>query len=184
MPRLPFQAVSGAITGSDVLISAATVASVLMGVLVQAEIQRRRARRDKADELVAELGMLLPHVNAEISEIWQGERSTGLGSTWAERQERVTAILGALRPLSYGAFGRRLPWGQELDDLAARIVAAEMRWFSRRIPIAADELYNINPAELSRKMRGGRRSGPHLDDRIKWYETYGFKDKPPDGQIT
>jgi len=142
---------------------------------------RARERRRCVEQATLELALLIPYVTVAISDVWQGLRpETGVGSEWAKQRDRVSGLLTQVRVNARWPLRRSRLIRAEVDDLAARIAAADIAWNAERRLIPGNELYELVPDLVSARVFPGTRP---LDEAFKWYREHGFgSGRPPDPQ--
>jgi hypothetical protein len=137
---------------------------------------RVRERRRKVEEATLELVFLVPALIVPISELWPGTRpDTGVGSEWDQRRERIDSLLVDARVHSYWPLRRHRAIRKEVEDLAARVTAANFDWNQERKPVPAGATSEISGADLMSAVFGGK---PYLDESIKYYREHGYGKRP------
>lgn len=138
---------------------------------------RVRERRRVIEGATLELGMLVPHVIAPISELWkEADRpETGIGSEWYQHQERAESLLTEARARTRWPLRRHREIRREVEDLYARVAAAQIEWVLNRKLVAREEFPEISVAHLVAAVFGEK---PYLDEAINFYRKNGYKRRP------
>lgn len=162
------------VTAADWLLAIVTAVSAVGAaagaVVLDRWISGRRERQRQLEDVVLELGHLLPRVTQVISEVYDDERpanATAAGSEWGLQRERVEMLLVAIRS-RYGVGQPAVVAAAE--DLAARFIAADLDFKIRRVTIPHEELLDISANELYRLVFP--KVGP-LDEKINQYRRPG-----------
>jgi hypothetical protein len=155
-----------------------TVLGVATAVSATEWAVRARDRRRRIEEAILELVLLVPYVTVPISAVWQGERpDTSVGSEWAGQRDRVSGLLAQIRVNATSLLRRARMIRAEVDDLTARMAAADLGWLQKRKVIPADEIFELVGDLLTAQVFP--RTLP-LDETIHWYEQHGFASgRPP-----
>ena len=151
---------------------------VFGGIAVATALTRGRQRQAAMEDDVLTVALTLPIHLWFLNEKGMTEREGGLESREWHARQSFWQPMQRLRSNAYQVRRpRRRNLRAEVDDLMARVIAAEFR-FDKGIPLSSRETLNISSRSVRREVL--RDHAETLDEQVRAYEIDGFPDDPDD----
>lgn len=140
----------------------------LVAFLLGEVAARARGKREAIEHATLALALDLPEVLLAYTPT---DVDTGIGSPWWLQRNRALKLLTTVRAAARWPVRRHRKIRRAVDDLTARVAAAELRSNKRHL-LELDDLLEITTADLQKAVFGKGREISHL---TSWYMGRGFQ---------